>query len=73
MSSSLEWDRANEISAWVKTFKPTHWIAIDDLHLKSGFKSLRIPQWRHVQVDGDFGYGGRLRDKVEECVKKLNR
>jgi hypothetical protein len=29
--------------------------------------------WRHVQVDGDFGRGGRLRDKVDECIKKLNK
>jgi hypothetical protein len=29
--------------------------------------------WRHVQVDGDHGVGGRLRDKVEECIKKLER
>jgi hypothetical protein len=33
----------------------------------------RIPMWRHVQVDGDFGYGGRLRDKIDECINKLNR
>jgi hypothetical protein len=29
--------------------------------------------WRHVQVDGDNGYGGRLRDKIDECVEKLNK
>jgi hypothetical protein len=73
LSSSLEWDRANEISAWVKTFKPTNWISIDDMRLNLGFKSLGIPQWHHVQVDGDWGRGGRLRDKIEECVTKLNR
>jgi len=33
----------------------------------------KIPMWRHIQVDGDFGNGGRLRDKVEECINKLNR
>ena len=73
MSSSLEWDRACEIHTWVKTFKPDNWIAIDDMPLRYSFQSLKIPKWRHVQVDGDFGYGGRLRDKVDECVKKLNR
>jgi len=26
-----------------------------------------------VQVDGDHGFGGRLRDKVDECITKLNR
>lgn len=73
MSSSLEWDRACEIHSWVRTFKPENWIAIDDMPLKSSFQSLKIPQWHHVQVDGDFGFGGRLRDKVDECVKKLSR
>lgn len=73
MSSSLEWDRACEIHMWVKTFKPDNWIAIDDLQISHSFQSLRVPKWRHVQVDGDFGYGGRLRDKVEECVTKLNK
>ena len=73
MSSSLEWDRACEIEMWVKSFKPTNWISIDDMQLNFGYKSLGIPQWRHVQVDGDFGYGGKLRDKIDECVKKLNR
>jgi hypothetical protein len=29
--------------------------------------------WRHVAVDGDWGYGGKLRDKVDECIEKLNR
>ena len=73
MSSSLEWDRACEIEMWVKSFKPTNWISIDDMQLNFGYKSLGIPQWRHVAVDGDFGYGGRLRDKIDECIKKLNR
>jgi hypothetical protein len=73
MSSSLEWDRACEIETWVKSFKPTHWISIDDMQLNFGYKSLGISQFHHVQVDGDFGKGGRLRDKVDECVKKLNK
>jgi hypothetical protein len=34
---------------------------------------MKIPQWRHVQVDGDWGQGGRLRDKIDECIKKLER
>jgi hypothetical protein len=33
----------------------------------------RVPMWRHVQVDGDWGNGGRLRDKIDECIKKLER
>jgi hypothetical protein len=33
----------------------------------------KLPMWRHVQVDGDHGVGGRLRDKIEECINKLNR
>lgn len=73
LSSSLEWDRACEIEMWVKSFKPTNWISIDDMQLNFGYKSLGIPQWRHVQVDGDFGYGGKLRDKIDECITKLNR
>jgi hypothetical protein len=43
------------------------------LNLKKEFKWMRIPQWRHVQVDGDWGQGGRLRDKIDECIKKLER
>lgn len=73
MSSSMEWDRACEIHNWVKMFKPTNWIAIDDLNLKSSFSRLKITQYRHIQVDGDWGYGGRLRDKVEKCIKILNK
>ena len=57
----------------VKSFKPKHWIAIDDMPLGTNFQRLNIPKWRHIQVDGAFGYGGRLRDKVEECVKRLQR
>jgi hypothetical protein len=73
LSSSIEWDRACEIHSWVKTFKPKHWVAIDDLPLKASFKSLGVAQWRHIQVDGDWGNGGKLRDKVEEVVNKLNK
>lgn len=73
LSSSIEWDRANEIHSWVKMFKPKNWIAIDDLNLSHSFKSLNVPKWKHIQVDGDYGYGGRLRDKIEECVTKLNK
>lgn len=73
LSSPPEWDRGCEIRSWVKTFRPTHWVAIDDLPLKSTFKSLRIPKWRHIQVDGAHGYGGRLANKVDEVVKLLNR
>jgi hypothetical protein len=69
----LEWHRAAEIRKWVKDNKISNWIAIDDLNLAKEFKWMRIPQWRHVQVDGDHGYGGRLRDKVDECIQKLNR
>ena len=73
LSSSSEWDRACEIHSWVRCFRPHHWIAIDDMPLKLGFQSLRIPKWRHIQVDGDWGHGGRLRDKVDETIKLLNR
>lgn len=73
MSSPPEWDRACEIKTWVKSFHLKNWIAIDDMPLKSSFKRLNIPQWRHVNVDGDFGHGGKLRDKIDECVQKLNR
>lgn len=73
MSSPPEWDRACEIKTWVKSFRPRHWITIDDMPLNKTFKRLNIPQWRHIQVDGDFGTGGRLRDKIDECVNKLNR
>lgn len=73
MSSPPEWDRACEIRTWVKSFKPKHWVTIDDMPLNISFKRLRIPQWRHIQVDGDFGMGGRLRDKVDDIVKRLER
>jgi len=73
MSSSGDWDRACEIETWVKSFKPTNWISIDDMQLNFGYKSLGIAQFHHVQVSGDWGNGGKLRDKIDECVQKLNR
>lgn len=72
---SLEWERAAQVVKWAKDNKISNWIAIDDLNLKGQFKWMkpRIPMWRHIQVDGDHGVGGRLRDKVDECIEKLNR
>jgi hypothetical protein len=72
---SLEHERALEIVKWAKDNKISNWIAIDDLDLYHTFKWLtpKTPMWRHVQVDGDHGVGGRLRDKIEECINKLNR
>ena len=70
---SIDWERAAQIRKWVKDNKISNWIAIDDLNLRREFKWMKIPQWRHVQVDGDFGNGGRLRDKIDECIKKLER
>jgi hypothetical protein len=69
------WERGAEIVKWVRDNKITNWISIDDMKLDIEYKWMkpRIPMWRHVQVDGDFGYGGRLRDKVDECINKLNR
>lgn len=74
-SPGLEFDRAHQILQWVKSNKISNWIAIDDMNLGLQFKFMkpRIPMWRHVQVDGDWGKGGRLRDKVDECITKLNR
>jgi hypothetical protein len=73
--TSLEHERALQIAKWAKDNKISNWIAIDDLKLSDPFKWMtpRIPMWRHVQVDGDYGAGGRLRDKVDECIEKLNR
>jgi hypothetical protein len=68
-----EWERASQITKWVKDNKISNWISIDDMKLNEQYKWLKTPQWRHVQVDGDWGYGGRLRDKVEECITKLNK
>ncbi len=72
---SLEYTRASQIIKWAKDNKISNWIAIDDLDLYHTFKWMtpKTPMWRHVQVDGDHGYGGRLRDKVNECIKKLER
>jgi hypothetical protein len=73
--SSLEHERALEVAKWARDNKISNWIAIDDLDLYHAFKWLtpRVSMWRHVSVDGDHGYGGRLRDKVDECIEKLNR
>lgn len=73
--SSLEHERALEVAKWAKDNKISNWIAIDDLDLYHAFKWItpRVSMWRHVSVDGDHGYGGRLRDKVDECIEKLNR
>jgi hypothetical protein len=72
---NIEWDRAAEIIKWVKDNKISNWISIDDMMLDRQYKwmSPRVPMWRHVQVDGDFGFGGRLRDKIDECINKLNK
>jgi len=71
--TSIDWERASEIVKWVNENKIKDWIAIDDLDLANQFKHMkpRIPMWRHIQVDGDHGDGGRLRDKVDECITKL--
>ena len=73
--ASLEHERALQVVKWAKDNKITNWIAIDDLNLSGEFKWMvsRIPMWRHVAVDGDHGFGGKLRDKVDECINKLNR
>jgi len=73
MSSSMEFDRACQIIQWVKNNKIKDWVAIDDLGLSGIFKNMGYPKYRHIQVDGDFGYGGRLRDKVEDVIKILNK
>jgi len=72
---SIEWERAAQITKWVKDNKITNWISIDDMKLNKQYKWLtpKVPQWRHVQVDGDWGFGGRLRDKIDECITKLNK
>jgi hypothetical protein len=72
---SIQHERALEVAKWAKDNKITNWIAIDDLDLHHEFKWLtpKVSMWRHVQVDGDHGVGGRLRDKIEECINKLNR
>ena len=72
---SIDHERALEVVKWAKDNKISNWIAIDDLRLGEQFKWLspKVPMWRHVAVDGDWGQGGRLRDKVDECIAKLNR
>ena len=72
---SIDHERALQVVKWAKDNKISNWIAIDDLRLGNEFKWMRprIPMWRHVAVDGDHGSGGRLRDKIEECINKLNR
>ena len=72
---SIDWERAAQIVKWVKDNKVSNWISIDDMKLDEQYKWMKpkVPMWRHVQVDGDFGFGGRLRDKVDECIKKLER
>jgi len=73
--TSLEHERALQIAKWAKDNKISNWISIDDMRLDQQYKWLKpkLPMWRHVQVDGDHGVGGRLRDKIEECINKLNR
>jgi hypothetical protein len=73
LSSTLEWDRACEIHSWVKSYKPINWISIDDLYLQNAYKSLKIPQWHSVYVDGCTGDYASLTSKVDECISKLNR
>jgi len=74
MSSSLDMDRANEITIWLKENKvKKNWVAIDDLNLASGFQYFKYPKYRHIEVDGDHGYGGRLRNKIENVIKILNK
>jgi len=73
--TSLEHERALQIAKWAKDNKISNWISIDDMRLDQQYKWLtpKLPMWRHVQVDGDHGVGGRLRDKIDECINKLNR
>ena len=73
--TSLEHERALQIAKWAKDNKISNWISIDDMRLDQQYKWLtpKLPMWRHVQVDGDHGNGGKLRDKIEECINKLNR
>lgn len=74
MSSSLEMDRASEIIKWLNCNKvKNNWVAIDDLNLSLGFQYFKYPKYRHVQVDGDWGYGGKMRDKIDDIVRILNR
>lgn len=69
----IEWERAAEIRKWAMDNKVKNWIAIDDMDIASQFKWMQVPHWRHVQVDGDSEVIGRMRDKVDECISKLNK
>jgi hypothetical protein len=69
---SDEWVRAAQIKKWVKDNRIANWIAVDDMNLKAQFKYMKVPQRQHVQTNGDWGQGGRLRDKIDECINKLN-
>lgn len=71
--NTLEWDRASEVIKWAKDNEVSNWIAIDDLDLAHQFKFMQVDEWRHIHVDGEMGEGFRLRDKVDECIEKLNR
>jgi hypothetical protein len=74
MSSTLEMDRASQIIKWLKSNKvKKNWVAIDDLKLSHGFNYFKYPKYRHIQVDGDWGCGGRLRDKIYDIIAILNR
>lgn len=70
---SLEWERAAQIVKWVNDNKVKNWVAIDDLNLGEQFKWMKKPMWKHVQVDGDLGDDKMLRNKVDECISKINR
>jgi hypothetical protein len=68
-----EWIRAAQIKKWAKDNRIRNWIAVDDMNLKAQFKFMGVPQWRHIQTNGDWGQGGRLRDKVDEMILKLEK
>ena len=70
---SNDYMRAAQIAKWVKDNKISNWIAIDDLNVALHFKFMNIPQWRHVKVNGEMQFKGKLRNKVDECITKLNR
>jgi hypothetical protein len=65
--------RAAQIAKWVKDNRISNWIAIDDLNVAVNFKFMNIPQWRHVKVNGEMQFKGKLRNKIDECITKLNR
>jgi len=70
---SGDYMRAAQIAKWVKDNKISNWIAIDDLNVALHFKFMNIPQWRHVKVNGEMQFKGKLRNKIDECITKLNR